>query len=172
MQFEIPETNKTSAGLYVTPRDAYAMWSADPRGVHILDVRTFEEYLFVGHFEMAKNIPLLFPRFDPDGPSIPGRPPGCSGDPNPTFISEAEAAFDRDDTILVMCTTGGRAALAINALTQAGFTAAYNIINGFEGDRIDDPESEYNGQHLRNGWKNAGLPWCYEFHPDLMWVTH
>ena len=24
---------------------------------------------------------------------------------------------------------------------------------------------------MRNGWKNAGLPWGYDFHPDLMWVT-
>ena len=54
--------------------------------------------------------------------------------------------------------------------TDAGFTAVYNIVTGFEGDRIDDPGSEYHGMHLRNGWKNAGLPWCYEFHPDLMWI--
>jgi hypothetical protein len=26
------------------------------------------------------------------------------------------------------------------------------------------------GKHMRNGWKNAGLPWGYDFHPDLMWV--
>ena len=172
MKTEIPETNRTSVGLYVTPREAYRMWSADPYGVHILDVRTFEEYLFVGHFEMAKNIPLVFPKFDPDGPSMPGRPPGCSGDLNPGFIAEAEKVFDKEDTILVMCTTGGRAAMAINALAQAGFTAVYNIVTGFEGDRIDDPGSEYHGKHLRNGWTNAGLPWCYEFHPDLMWVDH
>jgi hypothetical protein len=25
---------------------------------------------------------------------------------------------------------------------------------------------------MRNGWKNAGLPWGYDFHPDLMWVDH
>jgi hypothetical protein len=25
-------------------------------------------------------------------------------------------------------------------------------------------------KHMRNGWKNAGLPWGYDFHPDLVWV--
>ena len=170
MTTEIPETNKTSLELYVSPREAYAMWNTDPDGVHILDVRTFEEYLFVGHFEMAKNIPLIFPKFDPDGPSMPGRPPGCSGDPNPNFVAEAQQAFHNDETILVMCSTGGRGAIAVNALAQAGFTAVYNIVTGFEGDRIDDPDSEYDGKHLRNGWKNAGLPWGYDFHPDLMWT--
>lgn len=172
MTIEIPEANKTSLELYVTPREAYERWIVDPENVHILDVRTFEEYLFVGHFEMAKNIPLVFPRFDPDGPSMPGRPPGCSGDPNPNFVAEAQGAFDKSDTILVMCTTGGRGAIAVNTLADAGFTDVYNIITGFEGDRIDDPGSEYHGMHLRNGWKNAGLPWCYEFHPDLMWIEH
>jgi hypothetical protein len=30
----------------------------------------------------------------------------------------------------------------------------------------------FHGKHMRNGWKNAGLPWGYDFHPDLMWVDH
>jgi hypothetical protein len=68
---DVPETNRTSLGLYVTPTQAYAMWSADPELVHVLD----------------------------------------------------------------------------------------------------DPGSVYHGKHMRNGWKDAGLPWGYEFHPDLMWVA-
>jgi rhodanese-related sulfurtransferase len=167
---EIPETNRTNLGLYVSPQDAYDMWKADPDNVHILDVRTFEEYIFVGHFEMAKNVPLVFPRFDPEGPSMPGRPSGCSGDPNPDFVADVQEAFGKDDTILVMCTTGGRGAMAVNSLAQAGFTNVYNVVTGFEGDRVDDPGSVYHGKHMRNGWKNAGLPWGYDFHPDLMWV--
>ena len=26
----VPETNRTTLGLYVTPQEAYAMWKADP----------------------------------------------------------------------------------------------------------------------------------------------
>ena len=167
---EIPETNRTSLGLYATPHEAYEMWRADPDRVHILDVRTFEEYLFVGHVEMAKNVPLVFPRYDPDGPSMPGRPPGCSGELNPDFVAKVKGAIDPNDTVLVMCATGGRGAMAVNLLAQAGFVNAYNIINGLEGDRVDDAGSVYHGKHMRNGWKNAGLPWGYELHPDLMWV--
>jgi rhodanese-related sulfurtransferase len=85
------------------------------------------------------------------------------------FVAAAKEAFDFDDVILVLCATGGRAAMAVNQLAQAGFTHVYNIINGFEGDRVDDPGSVFNGKHMRNGWKNAGLPWGYDFHPDLMW---
>ena len=79
--------------------------------------------------------------------------------------------FAPTDTILVYCATGGRAAMAINALAQAGFVNVYNIVNGLEGDRVDDLGSVYHGKHMRNGWKNLGLPWGYDFHPDLMWVT-
>lgn len=46
----------------------------------------------------------------------------------------------------------------------------YNILTGFEGDRVDDPGSVFCGKHMRNGWKNEGLPWGYDY-PDLMWVT-
>ncbi|MGA7689091.1 MAG: rhodanese-like domain-containing protein [Jiangellales bacterium] len=169
---EIPDSNRTTVGLYVSAQQAYAMWKEDPTSVHILDVRTFEEYLFVGHFEFAKNVPLVFPRFDPKGPSMPGRPPGCSGVENPDFLPAVQKVFGPTDTILVMCSTGGRAAMAVNSLAQAGYAQVYNIVHGFEGDRIEDPGSVFAGKHMRNGWKNAGLPWGYDFHPDLMWVQH
>jgi rhodanese-related sulfurtransferase len=170
-QPEVPEANRTVLGLYVTPTDAYAMWKAGPDLVHILDVRTFEEYIFGGHVEMAHNVPLVFPRYDPNGPSMPGRPPGCSGELNAEFVSTARELYAPTDTILVMCATGGRGAMAVNLLAQAGFVNVYNIVNGFEGDRVDDPGSVFHGKHMRNGWKNAGLPWGYDFHPDLMWVA-
>ena len=58
---EIPASNKTGLGLYVMPDEAFDMWKADPDGVKFLDVRPFEEYVFGGHVEMAKNVPLVFP---------------------------------------------------------------------------------------------------------------
>jgi rhodanese-related sulfurtransferase len=44
---------QTSLGLYVTARQAFEMWKADPQQVKIIDVRTPDEYLFVGHPDMA-----------------------------------------------------------------------------------------------------------------------
>ena len=167
-QREVPEANRTSLGLYVTPQEAYEMWKAEPERVHILDVRTFEEYVFGGHVETAKNVPLVFPKFDPEGPSMPGRPPGCSGDPNPNFVTAVQEAFGLDDTILAMCATGGRAAMAVNALAKAGFTHVYNIVDGMEGDTVQDPDSVFVGQRLKNGWKNSGCPWTYHLTPERM----
>jgi hypothetical protein len=44
------------------------MSKADPEGVHILDVRTFEEYVFVGHVETAKKHPPCLPEVRPGRP--------------------------------------------------------------------------------------------------------
>ena len=60
--------------------------------------------------------------------------------------------------ILAMCRSGGRSAMVVNALAKAGFTQVYNIIDGFEGDKVEDPESVHHGKRMRNGWKNAA-PW-------------
>ena len=173
---QVPKTNQTTLQLYVTPREAYEMWKAKPDQVHIIDVRTFEEYIFVGHAEMARNIPLVFPKFKmPTGdkaPAAPGKiPPGCSGEPNPEFLPAVKAKYAPADTLLMMCSTGGRGAMAANALAKAGFTNVYNIINGLEGDLVDDRGSVYHGKRMRNGWKNCGLPWTYAFDADLMWVS-
>ena len=142
----------------------------------ILDVRTFEEYVFGGHPEMARNVPFVFPKFEkPDDNNAPaaaalgGRPPGCTGVLNPDFVSAVKRFCGPNDMIFAMCATGGRGAMAVNVLAQAGFTNVYNIVNGFEGDRVDDPGSVYHGKHMRNGWKNLGVPWGYDFDPDLMW---
>ena len=72
------------------------------------------------------------------------------------------------DTILVMCRSGGRSAIAVNMLAKAGFEHVYNIIDGMEGDTVDDPASVFHGQRLKNGWKNSGVPWTYDLSPERM----
>ncbi|TWU31307.1 rhodanese-like domain-containing protein [Novipirellula artificiosorum] len=49
----VAKAKQTVLGLYVTAQEAYAIWQADPDNVKILDVRTPEEFLFVGHPPMA-----------------------------------------------------------------------------------------------------------------------
>jgi rhodanese-related sulfurtransferase len=56
----IAQARQTTLGLYVTAKEAYHMWQADPEGVKILDVRTPEEWVFVGHTPMAVNVPVEF----------------------------------------------------------------------------------------------------------------
>ena len=163
---QVPEKKQTSLGLYVTAQEAYAMWKAEPKRVNIIDVRTPEEYIFVGHPDMARNIPLLFVKYqlrpDKNEPAV---------EPNPDFVSTVKGLFAPTDTLLVMCRSGGRSAMAVNLLAKAGFLNVYNIIDGMEGDRVDDPGSVYHGKRMRNGWKNCESPWTYDLSPELCWLT-
>ena len=161
---QVPEGKLTSLGLYVTAREAYEMWKADPERIKVLDVRTFEEYVLIGHAEMAANIPLAFPTYNWDA----GKG-NYSVVFNADFVAHAQERFELDEPILVMCRSGGRSAMAVNALAKAGFTNLYNIFDGFEGDKVDDPESIYHGKRMRNGWKNSA-PWTYSLDPDLVWL--
>jgi rhodanese-related sulfurtransferase len=161
---QLPEAKQTILGLYVTAKKAYAMWRAAPDEVKILDVRTPEEYIFVGHPDMAVNIPLLFPKYEWDANK---RKYGV--EPNADFVADVQEHFARGDTILAMCRSGGRSAWAVNALAKAGFTNIYTITDGMEGDKVKDPDNVYHGKRMKNGWKNSGLPWTYDIDPALIW---
>ena len=111
---------------------------------------------------MAYNIPLRFLA-------------GVSRDENPLmrdnahFLSEAQRLFRTTDTLLVMCRSGGRGAQAVNALAKAGYRNVYNIIDGFEGNALDMPQSYNDGKYILNGWKNSGAPWTYDLNYNLVY---
>ena len=160
---QLPAAKQTTPGLYVTAREAYEKWQADPDNVMILDVRTTEEYLFVGHAPMAWNVPLMSQTYEWDAEKN-----YFALKPNRGFISQVREFTDPGDTILVMCRSGGRSAMAVNMLATAGFTNVYNITDGMEGDAVKEPGSVYQGQRLKNGWKNSGIPWTYQPDPEHM----
>jgi hypothetical protein len=60
----------------------------------------------------------------------------------------------------------------VNQLAAAGFKHVYNIVDGMEGDSVDDPRSVFLGQHMVNGWKNSGCAWTYKLTPDRMLLPH
>jgi len=160
---KIIKEKQTVLGLYVTAREAYEMWKAAPDKVKIVDVRTPEEYLYVGHPAMAWKIPIAAQSYEWD--AAKGKFPMAL---LPDFVSRVSEVAKPKDTLLVMCRSGGRSAIAANMLAKAGFTNVYNITDGMEGDAVKNPDSLFVGQRLVNGWKNSGLPWTYELTPDRM----
>lgn len=161
----VAEKKRTTLRLYVTAQHAYEAWRDHPETVAILDVRTPEEYIFVGHAAMARNIPLLFIEYqwnaEEDEPVVR---------PDAEFISAVKKSYAPGDTLLVMCRSGGRSAHAVNALAKAGFANAYNVIDGFEGDKVAEEGSAYFGKRMKNGWRNSGSPWTYDCDPNLLWI--
>jgi rhodanese-related sulfurtransferase len=161
----LPKGKQTVLGLYVSSREAYEKWRADPDKVKIIDVRTPEEYLFVGHPVMAWKIPVAVQiyEWDPEKKKFPMKPLS-------DFVSRCREVAKPDDTLMLMCRSGGRSAIAANMLAQAGFKHVYNIVDGMEGDLVEDPHSVFAGQRLVNGWKNSGCPWTYTLTPERMLI--
>ena len=62
----LPTGKQTVLGLYITAKEAYEKWQAEPDKVKIIDVRTPEEYLFVGHPTMAWKIPVATQSYEWD----------------------------------------------------------------------------------------------------------
>jgi len=107
-----------------------------------------------------------------------GRSPGCL----PFFIPWCSSGAIERNVIGVTSSSINSAASAcmkgsrwpyksrvVNALAKAGFTKVHNIIDGFEGDKVEDPESIYHGMRMRNGRKNS-VPWTYLLDPKLLWL--
>ena len=77
------------------------------------------------------------------------------GNRNLDFIAEFEALIGKNAIVMLLCRSGGRSHHAAIALTRAGYANAYNVLQGFEGDK------DANGQRNRlGGWRAAGLPWA------------
>ncbi len=159
----LPEGKKTALGLYVTAKEAYEQWLANPEEVIILDVRTPEEFLFVGHPAMAWKIPVAAQSYEWDDEKKQF-PMQLTAD----FVARVQSVLKPDDTIMAMCRSGGRSAIAVNILAKAGYTNVYNIIDGMEGDAVEDPDSPQAGQRVLNGWKNSGSPWTCALTTDRL----
>ena len=73
---DVPKGKQTVLGLYVTAREAYEQYRAAPDTVKIIDVRTPEEFMWVGHAPIAWKIPFVAVTYqwDADKKQFPVRP--------------------------------------------------------------------------------------------------
>ena len=76
------------------------------------------------------------------------------GRENPEFLAELAAAVPKDQPVMFLCRSGARSNAAAEAATRAGWKEAYNILEGFEGDKDANQHRNTVG-----GWRKAGLPW-------------
>ena len=157
---KLHKMKQTTLGLYVTAAEAWEMWKAAPDKVKIIDVRTPEEFAFVGHPQMAWNVPIAFVSYQRKDGKFTYAP-----QPNAAFVAQVKEIAKPSDVLLVTCRSGGRGAMGVNQLAAAGFPKAYNIVDGIEGDTVNDPESIFHGKRMKNGWKNVA-PWVYDIDPE------
>jgi rhodanese-related sulfurtransferase len=162
----LPKDKQTVLNLYVTAKEAYDLYQKDPDKIKIVDCRTPEEYAFIGHAAMAYNIPSKFMTYKWDD-----KKKEYAMRENPKFVAQVKKHFKAGDTILVMCRSGQRSAPSVNKLAKAGFKQVYNVTDGFEGDKIKDPNSPNQGKRMKNGWRNSQLPWTYDLDPRIIYLS-
>ena len=125
----------------VTPAQAWALFSSGQ--ALLVDVRTPEELKFVGQVPGSLNVAWAT---------------GTSLTRNPRFVRELEAKIgDKHRRVLLLCRSGKRSALALEAARKAGFSHVSNVLEGFEGER--DAQGQRGHQ---DGWRFHGLPWTQD----------
>ncbi|MBS1187029.1 MAG: hypothetical protein H6R04_1047 [Burkholderiaceae bacterium] len=121
----------------VYPPEAWALFQSG--AALLVDVRTIEERAFVGHVPQSLHVAWKF---------------GTGMTQNPRFLREFEKIAPKDAVVLLLCRSGKRSSDAAEALTKAGYTNAFNVLEGFEGE-LD--AQQHRGGH--DGWRHWGLPW-------------
>ena len=166
----VPAKKQTKAGLYFHTKDAYKYATENTAKTLFLDVRTKEEVQFLGMATVADaNVPYMqnndwFDWNDKGG--------NFKLVPNNSFSAEVERRMSakgltKNDTIILMCRSGDRSALAVNLLTDLGYKKVYSVVEGYEGDIASDGPNK--GRRVVNGWKNDGLPWTYDLDKNKMY---
>ncbi len=56
-------------------------------------------------------------------------------------------------------------------MAKLGFTNVYSVTDGFEGDKITEEDSYNKGNRMKNGWRNAVLPWTTDLDPSLVYTA-
>jgi rhodanese-related sulfurtransferase len=123
------------AGL-LTPAEAWTLSQAG--AIDIVDTRTRAERDLIGYVPGTLAIEWY------DYPAKKR---------NERFLDELRAAVPQDRPVAFLCRSGVRSHHAAVLAAQNGYAQAFNIVEGFEGDR------NAAGQRRVNGWQVAGLPW-------------
>ena len=134
------EENELDFTGSVTPPEAWYL--VDQGHAVLVDVRTNEERKFVGYVPESIHVAWAT---------------GTSFNRNPRFLKELESKVGKDKTILLLCRSGKRSALAATAAFSAGFAQVYNVLEGFEGDL-----NELQQRNQSNGWRTHQLPWLQD----------
>lgn len=166
----VPTKKHTQAGLYLSSKGAYEVLKTEASKILFLDVRTRGEIAYTGMPIAAdSNVPFKFTNTTYQWNDKKGM---FNMVPNPKFVEAAtqrlqQKGLTKTDKVFVMCRSGGRSAKAADALTAAGFTQVYSVIDGYEGDTVK--EGELKGKRTLNGWKNSNLPWSFALDKNKMY---
>jgi len=167
-----PENPKqqTPWGLYVDSTEAYEMKQTEGDKIVLIDVRDPIEIMFTGFTDSIDiNIPFKLSNRTKWNPKKPVFAMELNPDFEPAIAATLkQRGLSKETPIILMCRSGGtRGAPSAKQLWGKGYTQVYVVTDGFEGGKVK--EGEKKGWRLKNGWKNAGLPWSYKLNQEKMY---
>lgn len=126
----------------LSPAEALELLQLEPQA-RLIDVRTRAELDWVGRPAIAEaqyaHIEWI-------------RYPGSI--PNAEFLEQLSRVANPDTPLLFLCRSAARSKLAATAACKAGYVRAFDLLEGFEGDK--DGEGH---RKTVSGWCLHGLPW-------------
>lgn len=126
----------------LSPDEAWELLTREPQ-TKLIDVRTRAELDWVGRPTLtdAQYAHIEWIRY-----------PGSV--PNAEFLEQLARVATPDTPLLFLCRSAARSKLAAIAAAQAGFVRAFDLLEGFEG------EKDSRGHRKTvSGWCLRGLPW-------------
>lgn len=132
----------------VTVADCFSVVSSG-QDAFLIDVRTAAEWTYVGFPLLPGGRRVLFQEWQMF--------PSMAVDPSFTETLSArlrEAGGSEGSHLYFLCRSGVRSMASAAAMTEAGFAACFNVLDGFEG-----PPDEEGHRGVKAGWKAEGLPW-------------
>lgn len=130
--------------------DAYRLLQSDARAI-LIDVRTRAEWAYVGAPDLS---PLGKAALFLEWQSFPTMQVDENFTARLTGMLET-SGVERGTPLLFLCRSGARSRQAAIAMTSAGWSACFNVSDGFEG-----PADASRHRGAVAGWKAAGLPWA------------
>jgi rhodanese-related sulfurtransferase len=120
----------------VTPPEAWQLFTR--RDARLVDVRSAAEVHYVGRVPRALHVEWR----------------GADAEPVARFLATLRTLVGADERVLFLCRSGVRSHHAALAAQTAGLGQAYNVLEGFEGQRNHAMQ-----RGLIDGWRRHGLPW-------------
>jgi rhodanese-related sulfurtransferase len=121
---------------FLEPPEAWALFKAGE--MELIDTRTLAERDLVGYVPGSIAIEWY------DYPAKKR---------NERFLELLREKVPADKPVAFLCRSGVRSKLAAAFAAENGFASAFDVLNGFEGDK------NAQGQRVVNGWRVDDLPW-------------
>lgn len=141
--FDLARTRiEATQGAYagaVTPTEAWALFQQGAAA--LVDVRTEAELHYVGRVPGALHVEW----HGKDAPQAA------------RFLDALDRAVPLHGAVLLLCRSAVRSHHAAAVAAQAGWPMAFNVLEGFEGQRNHAQQ-----RGLIDGWRLRGLPWVQD----------